>query len=640
MCPDSPGGPSDREKWWGGNLIYEDAIKLLYPQGSGFWRSYYQHDTYPLDEIIKSENGHPAVGDVIAALFNHVFYGRLHVLGDIESYHFFEVAAAFLVVLGVSIITYSGFGPFAAVVASFSLAAYPLFFSESHFNIKDPPEAAFFGLTIILFYFGIVKNNWRFIIFSSVTGALAVGIKFNAFFIFPILGLWLIYCALTLIGCRKMTIRKNLAKKIQLAVSLALSPLFSALLFYVSWPYLWSDPIHKFLKIVGYYQQIGLGTPAELTKFLFHNWNTYPIIWIFYTTPIPMLIFSFIGIVASVYFSLVKKNRLAFLMLVWFAIPILRASFPNSSIYGGVRQIIEFLPAMAVLSGIGAAVFVGVFKRFRMIASIMVVLSMIFVAGEIIKIHPNENVYFNQLAGGLSGAKEKNIPYWGNSYGNAYQQGINWLNKNVEANAKLGLPISTMGNIPWIKLRSDIDFANSNWSGPARGGEYEIELDFDWSPTAWYSFAYYDKYLNPVFIAQVDDTPILKVWKNDLAHTKKGFESEKVYPAQSLKKIPRGLQIDMGKEIVLTRITIRHTSADCDVQKGGYIAISQDTINWLREPEPIDYPQVPPAAVNINANNFVFLFAAKRARYILLDTALENSCLLKEPSVEVKGLSS
>jgi len=197
-----------------------------------------------------------------------------------------------------------------------------------------------------------------------------------------------------------------------------------------------------------------------------------------------------------------------------------------------------------------------------------------------------------------------------------------------------------MGNIPRIKLRSDIDFSNSYWSGPNRGGEYEIELDFDWAPKAWYSFAYYDTYLDPVFVAQVDGVPLLKVWKNDLAHTKKGFEKERVYSVYSIEKDKGVLRIDMGRVINLTRITIFHSAVGCTPQKGGYIAISQDSKNWLREPEPVDYPQVPPAAVNISDNNFVFLFAAKSARYILLDTALENSCLLENPSIEVKGLST
>jgi len=635
---DSPGGPADRENYWGGNLTYEDAVKPLYPQNSSIWRSYYQHDTYTFDEIIKMENGHPAVGDIAAAFFNFVFYQKLHILGDIESYHFFEVFTAFLIVLGVSIITYREFGVFPAIVSSFSLAAYPLFFSESHFNIKDPPEAAFFGLTIIFFYLGIIKNKWPYLIISSIIAAFALGTKFNALFIAPILALWLLFYLLTLVSKnRKIINKKNIRKITSLVISLILYPFITALAFYILWPYLWGSPVNNFLTIVNYYKQIGLGTPPELAGFVIDGWNTYPIIWIIYTTPLPILFLSILGMLASIFLVLFRKKHFVFLVLIWFLLPILRVSAPNFSIYGGVRQIMEFVPALAILSGVGAYVLIEKLK-YKKISILLITASLLFVFYEVIKVHPNQNVYFNQLVGGLSGAKTKAIPYWGNSYGNAYQQGIDWLNKNAEPNAKLGLPISTMGNIPRIKLRSDIDFSNSYWSGPDKKGEYEIELDFDWSPKTWYSFAYYDTYLNPVFVAEVDGVPLLKIWKNDIEHTKEGFGSETVFPVRIASKDKDSIKIDIGREIYLTRLTVDHAKDGCAKQKSGYIAISEDDETWAREPEPIDYPQVPPAAVGIDDDTFVFLFAAKKARYILLDTMMQNSCTLKSSHIKVMGL--
>ncbi len=645
LCLTSPAGPTDRQDWWGGNLIYEKAIEDLYPDNMAVWRGYYQHDDYPFHYFIKNEDGHPAIGDTLAATFNYLFYQRLHIFGDIDSYHLFEVFASFLLVMGIAIIVYIEYGVFPAVVASFTLAAYPLFFSESHFNIKDPPETAFYGLTIIFFYLGLTRNIWKYIIISAFMMALAVGTKFNALFIIPTLGLWTVFHTFFLVLRKRKSLKPVKFNQIALILlALIIHPILAAVLFYLMWPYLWGDPVNNFLNILKYYQQIGAGTPFEMAKYLIHGWNTYPVIWILYTTPIPMLVLSLVGFVTSVFLIAVKKNTFAFLVLVWFLIPILRSSVLNASIYGGVRQIMEFLPAMAILAGIGAFYIIRACKItnrpvFTLIITITILVSLAFTGWEVIKIHPNENVYFNQMIGGLSGAKQNSITYWGNSYGNAYQQGLDWLNKNAEPNARLGLPISTMGNIPWIKLRSDIDFSNAYWSGPARRGEYEIELDFDWAPTNWYSFAYYNTYLNPVFVAQVDGVPLLKVWKNDLQYTKKGFESERVYPVSLLKSDKSTLKIDMGKEIDLTRITIKHSNTGCAKQKGGYVSISRDAKVWVREPEPIDYPQVPPSAFDISDKNFVFLFAAKRARYILLETGLDNPCLLKNFNVEVRGLS-
>lgn len=636
----------NREK----GIVYEDFVKQQYPKGLfEEWRSYYQADGYEFNDIIKLENGHPPLNDIMAALTNYVLFQRLHFVGDLESYHLFEIATSFLIVLAVALTTYYYFGIFPSIVAALSLAVYPLFFSESHFNIKDPPEAVFYGLTIMAFYFGIVKNKWNLILLSAIFAALAFGTKFNAFFLIPTLGIWLFFY-LTLQFIKKSTDFlniKNIKKIAKVILSLMIYPFIVVIIFYALWPYLWPDPIKNILVIFNYYRQIGLGVPPELSRFIIHGWDSFPAIWIFYTTPIPILVLSIVGFFYSFYQAIFKRNYFTFLIVIWFLVPIFRVSLPNASIYGGIRQIMEFTPPMAILAGIGAYSLIAFFNKFfgkpRFLSGLIVLLvlsSLFFVIFEMIKIHPNENVYFNQLIGGLSGAKKANIPYWGNSYGNAYLQGVKWLNTNAVAGAGLGLPVAYPNNLPPLKLRDDISLSNANWSGPNRQGEYEIELDFNWGPTAWYSYGYYDVYLNPVFEAKVDGISILKVWKNDLAHTRNGFEKEKIFSISSIVEKEGQLIIDLGKQISLTRITIFHSSTDCSQQKGGYIAISTDGKNWAREPEPIDYPQVPPAAVGINDNNFVFLFAAKKARYILLDTLMENPCLLKNPSIEIRGLAN
>lgn len=382
-----------------------------------------------------------------------------------------------------------------------------------------------------------------------------------------------------------------------------------------------------------------------MAKYLFHGWNTYPIIWIFFTTPIPILFMSIIGFLVSIYYISIKKSSFILLVILWFTIPILRSSFPNSSIYGGVRQLMEFLPAMAIFAGIGAYYLLEIIRYKKLIIT-AISLSFIFTLYEMVIIHPNQNVYFNQIAGGLSGAKEKNIPYWGNSYGNAYKQGVDWLNKNAEPNAKVGLPVSTMGNIPWINFRSDIKFANSVWSGPARLGEYEIELDFDWIPKTWYSYAYYDTFLNPVYEAMVDNVTILKVWKNDLAHTKNKFKEENEYLPKKIvyekNILGTDMKIDMGKEIYLTKLVVKHAIDNCQNSPLGYIALSSDGKVWQREIDPITNPQVAPGAdetiIGWSKNNFVYLFAAKKARYLVLDPQIEDSCLLNDAKINVFGL--
>lgn len=643
-CSTSPLGPFDTTEYQG-NITYEEAVFKNQPRSLFlFKRSYYQNDNYTFPEIIASEEGHPSFGDILAALTNKIFYQHLNIIDDIEGYHLFEVLASFAIVLGVAVFVYYHYGVFASVVAAASLASYPLFFSESHFNIKDPPLAAFFGLTLITFYFGIVKNKWKLVITSVVLAGMAMGIKFNAAFLPIIVISWLVIFVIKLfLDHGKEIFKPSQLKSVQpVLLSLIAYPFVAVVVFYAIWPFLWSDPLGNFLKIANFYKQIGTGTPHELKEYIVHGWNTYPALWIFYTTPIPILILSAVGIAGSLFEFLFKRKHFVLLILLWFLVPILRVSWPNSSIYGGVRQIMEFVPALAILAGLGGyylvklSSFVGGIAR--TIVIVAVVGSLLFVVYEDVQIHPNENVYFNQIIGGLSGARERKIPYWGNSYGNVYQQGIEWLNANAEPGARLGFPVSTGGNLARVKLRPDIWYWNAHWSGPNMGGEYEMELDFDWGPKEWYSYAYYDTFVDPVYVAQVDGVALLKIWKNDLAHTRPGYEKEVEYKTSSVSIMEGQMKIDVGEAIPLTKVVVEHGKTGCETQRGGFMETSEDGITWKRDPETIAAPQVP---VNVNGwdeDTFVFMFAARRGRFITINTQMDNSCILKNPQITVKGL--
>ena len=71
-CDISPLGAWDVVKTDKKVGIYEDEIKVLFT--TNIWRSSFQHDIYPFEEIVKIENGHPAIADIFAAFFNYIFY--------------------------------------------------------------------------------------------------------------------------------------------------------------------------------------------------------------------------------------------------------------------------------------------------------------------------------------------------------------------------------------------------------------------------------------------------------------------------------------------------------------------------------------------------------------------------------------
>ena len=603
--------------------LYKNAIKSEKPPDPEYRRSYYLSDLYNFSFLTDGfDGGHPPASDILSALFNHIFYQKLNLLGDLEAYHLYEVFISSLLVLGVAVFTYRCFGKFAALVASTTLALYPLFFAENHFNIKDPPEAALFGLTIITFFFAAKGKNIKLFLLSGILAGLALGTKFNEDFLPDIVLPWF---AVSVVK-KEISLHKN-------KYTLLLFVLVTFTVFFVLWPFLWQDPWNNFLKVFDYYKKIGTEASGGLEEYSFYGLNTYPLVWLVLTTPVPTLFLTVVGLVFGIWGVIYKKNTMLLLVLLWFLIPIIRVSLPHTNIYGGVRQIIEFIPALAILAGIGARELAK--KINPKLAITIIFLGFTFTTWELIQIHPNENVYFNQLIGGLPGAKEKNIPSWGNTYGNVYLQGVDWLNKNAPPDSRVGLPIGNMVNVPRTRLRPDIYFSNSYPSGPARRGEYVMEMTHDWPPEKWYGYRYYNEFLNPVYQVEVDEVPLLKIWKNDTGHTKAEFLKEKALKEFDSQVTKSELLIDLQNEYKLTRLTIEHGSESCTKQVGGYIQLSRDGINWTQEPETIDYPQTSQSWLGVDEKTFVYLFTAKTTRLVKLNTQMYNSCVLKNPTINI-----
>lgn len=203
---------------------------------------------------------------------------------------------------------------------------------------------------------------------------------------------------------------------------------------------------------------------------------------------------------------------------------------PNAGIYGGMRQIMEYIPAMAILSGIGAKYIVELLSYYivrklkvkpLLVLQIIIVLSFIPITLKLVSIHPNENVYFSPLIGGLNGAWKRNFPDWGTTIGSAYKGGIEWINLHTERDSRVALVNGLLSNVPRISIRPDIYFSESHYSGDKKQGEYLMEvIDYRWNSVTLQEKIKYLETLVPVYEEKVDGVAILKIWKNDILHTR------------------------------------------------------------------------------------------------------------------------
>lgn len=597
-----------------------------------FRRSYYQDDdwdgTYHID--IEDPHGHPALGGILASLFNRIFYQKLGVLGDLESYHLFEITTASILVLAVAIFMWREFGIVESVVSTLALSTYPLFLGESHFNIKDPIEATFYTLTLMFFYKTVTKRSSLWLILTSVAFALALSVKFNIVFIFfPCLVWGLLY-----IYKNRNTFRIN-KKFILAAIS---SPIIIAGLFILSFPTLWKNPIWGVGRVVSYYLDAGYGLSQPSQYYLWGFINTYPLTWIIYTTPIITLLLFF----AFFFFSkeIFKKKVFPLLLLFTFLTIIGRISFFGAVSYGGVRIIMEFVPIMAMMAGISAGQLAQKVKKIPLTILLIVILaSFTPIIIKLAALHPNENVYFNSLAGGLSGAEAKNINSWGNSYGNAYFPALLWLNKNAETNAKLTLPVGSATNIPRFKLRSDISFSSDLWSGPKHEGEYALELTYDYEPAKWYSLSYLNSAMKPVYEVKVDGVAIAKVWKNSPEFVLPEFKNQKTINVQTTTAKDRSyIEVKLPEEAKIMQADIPEPQIQCEPITTGYAETSLNGTDWTRGPEDIARNQINHSKLRGLESKFTFYFVTQPAKYIRFYPQNPDACILDGKEAIVRFL--
>lgn len=602
--------------------------------------SEWKYRGYDTAYFLKNDGGHPPLNGILAAATNRIFHEKLGIMGDLESYHMFELFISSMLVFLIFAMVGNRYGTFAGIVASLAVALYPLFYGESHFNIKDPIEASFFSFAIYFFYLGVEKVKGKYFFISSLFCALAFGTKFNIVFLPFIITPYLFvrFGSSFLFKKGRIEILKRIPKSVY--ISLFFYPIIVVGIHFLSRPYLWQDPINRFLYIVRYYKDIGTGIDYQ-SRFLWHGWNTYPTIFVGMSTPIVILAFFFIGVAVSLFSIRKEKDKFSFLMLLWFGITLLRVSLPGASIYGGVRQIMEYIPAMAAIAGIGAFYFRSVISKFinTKIASMLILASFIPLIITLVRLHPNENVFMNSLVGGLSGATEKKIPGAGDTMGNSYLQGLRWINGHAEKNAHYHLPVGLGSNVPRQYERSDIKFGNF-FSGIRRDGEYMLEMISVDFPPPRYNFRYLDAFIEPVYEAKVDGVAVAKVWKNDASHTKKGYLKE---TEEKITKVSGGatdgfIIVELEAPVYATRIVIEHDSNNCINEGSGSVSYSLNSSEEFLSPDDLFRTQGFYATSLNTSSRYVYLFTATALKKITITPEDNNICLLKFKDVKVFGL--
>jgi len=464
--------------------------------------------------------------------------------------------------------------------------------------------------TIWSFWHWVRENSKKWGVLVAVFFTIALGVKWTIAFIPVILVPWLIVI-------RKTTQFRRWFVPMRLLVFACVAcAICVAILFAVS-PFLWHDTAGQLSNLFSFYRELGVSSEKV-------GFNSLPWYLFVGTTPEGILVFSLIA-----FFALSKSQLLLFFL--WIFVPLFRLSLPGARFYGGINQFMEVLPALAILAGVGADYLVRISRGvIRKIIVFIIFILFILLIIPLIRLHPNENLYFNNLVGGIAGARDRKLFDWFTNYGNLYKQAADWLNVHAQKDANIAhLDGPTFALSP-LMVRPDISISPYHFSGFDAGGEYIVQVP-DILGSYTFVARYTKKMLKPVHEIRVGGVTVLEIYKNDPKYWRRTIAEEKIEnPPGAPGESVNGpyWEIDLGKHVNVTRIVLSNIPAKCQKINSHFI---DETIGFFDEPQaPINKKAVYTIQEHRlrSADLLEYDFSGEPGRYVRIYIESAMSCFL------------
>ncbi|MBN2502336.1 MAG: DUF2029 domain-containing protein [Anaerolineales bacterium] len=208
--------------------------------------------------------------------------------------------------------------------------------------------------------------------------------------------------------------------------------LIAALTTYLTWPILWGAPVRRFIEAAFFMADFPWngnvlfeGVVYEAEKLPL--WYFPKLLWLKFTWLVmPLFV---LGTVWGVIWAIKRRmDRTMLLVLgLWFWGPFAMFLITQPTIYDNFRQFFFILPPLFLFGGVFLEF---LFEKLKPVWMRVVLLVLLIVPGIVgnIRLHPYEYVYFNWMAGGMSGAfRQYELDYWATSFNEA----VEYLNANA-----------------------------------------------------------------------------------------------------------------------------------------------------------------------------------------------------------------
>ncbi len=447
------------------SVTWDEALGDLF-FGERYWSFFtswdpvyldFAHHPYPPDHVPDLSRspfkGRPweyyPVANTVAAATSALLSRRLGWLDPFDGFHAVNLGFAALLILVFFRFLAGRLGLAVATAALGFLFTAPRIVCDLFANIKDFPLMALYTVTVVAFFTAYERGSLGGLLGCGVFWGLTLGTKANALFLpgIPLLLLLLAPTPAAWDGRRR-----------QLGAGLLGGLALGGLVMVAVWPYLWADPLGRFLEHLRY---IGFREDAMRPE------SFAPVLQAILLTTPPMLLAGFaLGLIPCIRQAL-ARDRFALLLLAWIVVVLGRYLLPQAVNFDGVRHFLELFPAMATVAGWGVVWAARHLLRWLRPAAathataglaLVVVLTLLPSAWAVLRTHPFQIAYWNVFAGGYGGAREQRLPQAADYWGMSYRLGLRWLNENAPQNALLAVPVieHAVRLVEPLWLRSDI----------------------------------------------------------------------------------------------------------------------------------------------------------------------------------------
>lgn len=350
----------------------------------------------------------------------------------------------------------------AAALASAALFAWqPLLWEHAFINPKDPPFLVFFLASVCLGFEMVDKLSEEAITsrqkFSSIlVPAIFLGITTSIRVLGPLAGLLVLVYAVWRLG-------RRLGGFI---VPLAFYGIVAILVMLITWPFLWEDPLARFVEVLGFMSDNPTNLsvlfggevfragelPRRYLPFMLATTLTEPV-W-------PLSLFGFLigfwkfarqtetstgalqeadsmeswrSLRSSLDLTATRNQLVSLtLVLLWLVSVLAYVFIRKPAMYDGLRHFLFVLPPIFIFTGF-AFEFIIDHLSYWLYAALIAILFLPGIAG-ILQLHPYEYTYYNSLVGGTGRAfRQYETDYWLTCYKDAVEN----LNPTLEEQTTL-----------------------------------------------------------------------------------------------------------------------------------------------------------------------------------------------------------